>query len=272
MWSGIAIDGAWVAALAAVTLADSLQRAPAGSLVFRRYGLGPWQAVPAPEGRTFHVLSWWSPFTLTVVASPEPSLPPGAPRPYQQLERVRSLVTALRVIGAVALVTLVLGLPALAGFLGLPGFLAGFTALLLLAVASAVLCWIGLARLGLAGGRRLRKSAAVIWPFSTPLAAERLLNQALAGASSVTVSRLLLPQDAFEGCIRSRAYDMLQGGAPDAALLAELTREEAQRVVDGTPSDRTARTICRRCGATWRQEAGECPECRVPLTVLAPVP
>lgn len=36
----------------------------------------------------------------------------------------------------------------------------------------------------------------------------------------------------------------------------------------GKPAYATARSICWRCGATWWQDGGDCPECRVPLTPL----
>lgn len=248
-------------------LAEGVRRVPAGSSIFRRYGVGAWQAVPESEGGGTSIVSWWPPLTTSVLVPPLASPDYLAAEVSGRLSRVRLLLRVLHVLGVLSLFALVIGLPAAAGFFGVAGFIAGLNGVMTLAVVTAGLFSIGLGRLGVHGWRRFGKSVALVWPFATPSAAERLLGEALSGASSVAVARAILSADAFAEWARPRAWDALNG-APDAELERELTADEMQALVRRAVPDVTARSICPRCGATWRQDEGTCAECGV---VLMPV-
>lgn len=210
-------------------------------------------------------MSWWTPFTITVTAAD--SGEDSVPKLVDRFEEVGLILRVLEALGAVTLVVIVLVIPTGAVSFGVPGLIAGVTVWLVLAGLMAILYGIGLTRLGLDRGTVLRNVAAMFWPFSTPAAAERLLNLTVRDISSVAVAKLLFKPGDFAAWIRPRAYDVLDG-ADDPSVSAVLTIEEIAEIVNAPPSDPTARVVCTRCGSMWREAVANCNTCQVPVQAV----
>src|SRR5687767_11497229 len=112
------MDWSTVVILAAITWLDGVRRVPSDALVLRRVLGGQWTVADSAVGRTFRLVSWWSPVTLPLVIPsggiPEADTPTGARSETLavRLERSRRVVGALRVLGALVIAGIALGIPA----------------------------------------------------------------------------------------------------------------------------------------------------------------
>jgi hypothetical protein len=260
-----AIDWLSVFLLGGLTLLDGLRRIPPGAHVLRRVGTGAWTAVTPEEGTRRLLVSWWTPFILRIVAcSAEAQRGDDVRRLAERWRRMQRPVEALRLLGGMVLLGIVLGVPVAAETSGWRALLLVLLIVETLAIAVAIVALLALRRLGLNTRSALRAAGGLLSPFAAPRAAEIVLERAFAGALPVVVTRLLLPPSAFAAWIRPRAYDLLRGHAPvdDPELGAALSRGELQQIVRAPPRDRlTGEPWCARCGRVYRESTRSCAEC-----------
>lgn len=263
MIAGWAIDWLSVFVLGALTLLDGVRRLPRGAHVLRRVGNGDWSvATPEEDGRRL-LVSWWTPFTLRLAVPP--SHPEGgrADRLAERLPRTWRWIAELRVLGAMVLIGVVVGIPVATETLGWRGLLLALLGIEMIAVAITATALLVLRRLGLGMRAALRQAAGLLSPFAAPRAAEIVLEQAIAGAPPLLTIRQLVPRRAFDSWIRPRAHDLLHGDAPaDPELEDVLTRSDLARIVGAPPQDRLPHEPwCARCGRIYRTSTSCCADC-----------
>jgi len=271
------MDWGVVLVLAAITWLEGVRRVPADALVLRQVLGGAWTVLaPDDRGRAWRLVAWWTPLTLALVVPPggildaEPTGTRGAEVLATRLARVGRTTIALRALGAGVLLGIVFGLPAAVARFGAWGLAAGLAGVLVLALVTAAVAARGARLLGYGWRRALRVGASLLWPFSSPRAAEVLLEHSVAGAPPLLVARQLLGDAGFAEWVRPQAYDALAGhGLPnDAAtlLLTLLGRPALAAIVHAPPAScASGEAFCARCARTYRAGARVCAECRVEL-------
>jgi hypothetical protein len=272
------MDWSTVVILAAVTWLDGVRRVPPDALVLRRVFGGRWTvADPADVGRTFRLVSWWSPVTLPLVIPsggiPEADSPTGARTETlaARLERSGRVVGALRVLGALVVAGIVLGIPAAVALFGAWGFAAALGAVLLLGVAMAAVVAGAVRGVGRSWRRAARIGAPLLYPFTAPRAAELVLQHAVAGEPPLMVARQLLGPDGFAAWVRPQAYDALRAnaGARDASALMTLVGHSGlAAIVHAVPAQCEAgECYCPRCARVYRAGTVACAECGGPRLI-----
>ncbi|MGH7586146.1 MAG: hypothetical protein ACREMH_07855 [Gemmatimonadales bacterium] len=266
------IDYGTAGLLAGIALLEGLRRVPAGALVLRRPMWDGWRVAdePATESRTTMV-SWWAPFTVSVLVPP---VKDGAPHPdpgelASRWTTARRFTPALAVLGGLTLASLVLGIPFAIAKAGVSGFLAGLIVTAAASVATGAVCGAALRALGASRGTAWRRGLACLSPFAAPRAIEVVHEAALASATPLAATRVALSPVQFRAWIRPAVWDHLAG---DPAL-AELGRlippsEMAALVADpGSGAEDGGSTFCPRCGSAWRLSDGSCPACPDGITL-----
>ncbi|MEX2153960.1 MAG: hypothetical protein WD825_11525 [Gemmatimonadaceae bacterium] len=261
--------------LALVALSDGVRRIPAGAIVLRRLGLGPWTAprFEEPESR-LELVSWCIPLALPLVLtresngtsgpeSAELALTRRLTRFRARLRRVRHHVLALRINGLAILATLVVVLPLLAYRGGAWGFLVGVQLLLTLCLVQVVAAAMALRRVGIALRPALFASVPFAWPFTAPRAAEVVQSHAVAGLPPLLALHELAPEDEFLRVARPALYDAMVRNivSDDVAALAELWGEARVRSLIGKPSAEDADLYCPRCGSAFNPGREFCTDC-----------
>jgi hypothetical protein len=277
------MDWGTVVLLAAITWLDGVRRVPTGALVVRRLLADRWTVVElADPGRTWRLVSWWSPFTLALVVPPGGmSATVGAPGEATDDALAARLALSdrallrLRVLGASVLVGIVIGIPAAVARFGSWGFAAGVAAVLLLALATAVAASCVVRGLGHSWRRATRIAAPLFWPFSAPRAAEVVLEQAIAGAPPLMVARRLLGAAGFGAWIRPQAYDALRGEGSThelaAAVLTLVGRPGLAAIVQTPPANcEPDEGYCARCARVYRAGTATCAHCPAVALLRAP--
>jgi hypothetical protein len=264
------VDGSLSTALilGAVAMSEGIRVTPSGAVVMHRLLAGPWKHVePLALGRGFTLPSVASPFTVAVVVSPV--VADTDPRAqvtvlHERMAATRTLVTWLRLLGAVSATTLVVGVPWLTARAGWFGLVASLTALLALAVVQAWLIRHALRRLGSA--KSIATAVRVLWPFTTPRSAELVLDAAVAGIPPLVAARALLREGEFRRTVRSLAYDVVhQRDAPEGDSLRALCDPDELRAIIADRPEESER-YCPRCAAGYAPGIRECAEClTVPL-------
>jgi hypothetical protein len=264
-----AVDPSTVFVLAAIALAEGITRVPADALVFRRVFLGPWQ-VSGPPGRDrLRLVQWWSPWTEALIIPPMSITTPPLSRAelHRRLRATASIRRTARVIGAMTLLALVLGIPAGIGSAGFVGGLMAAGCVLAGQVALGLLGWFGLRVLGAPLRVQVRLAAATLNPFAAPGAASRLLAAAAAGAPPLAAANTLLTPDRWMSWFRPRAYDAGVALAPDRELTEGF--EEAHQAIAlalaRRPTMASHERWCPRCAATYQSGFTACAECDVTL-------
>lgn len=269
-----------VLVLAAITWLEGVRRVPADALVLRRVLGGAWSAAGADDrGRAWHVVAWWSPLTLALVlpAAGIPDAEVSGGHFVARLARVRRTIVVLRVLGAAVLLAIVFGVPVAVARFGTWGFAAGLAGVLLLALVTALVATRGARVLRYRWRRALRIGSSLVWPFSSPRAAEVLLERAVAGAPPLLVARHLLGEAGFAAWVRPQAYDALShnrsADATAAVLLDLLGRPALAAIVEARPSGcGPGDSFCARCARTYRAGTTMCVECGVGLGAPAVAP
>jgi hypothetical protein len=269
-WLVGATDWSTAGILALIVLLDGLRRAPADAVLVRKFGAGAWGVVPRGTRRPRLTLaSWGAPFVTTLLL---PAGGSGLPDPEwrARYDGLRRWLPVMRVLAAASLVLVVAGIPIAIAAAGGMGFLATIAALLALSLTTAVLGYVLVRRLADQPGA-LAWAAHLASPFSTPRAAELLLERHCAGRSQPALLHLLLPPPAFHAWIRARAFDRMQpGAAPDPELDAVLDREALRQIIARFPAELSGdEAFCPRCGGIYREAPEACPDCEVGLTVAA---
>jgi hypothetical protein len=110
-------------------------------------------------------------------------------------------------------------------------------------------------------------AAHLLSPFTTPRAAELLLEHCCAGQSQLALLRLLLPSPAFESWVRPRAFDRLRAGAGgDPELDALLDPDAMRALVARRPAALSGgESYCPRCEGIYREAVDACSDCGVAL-------
>ena len=260
-----AIDWLSVLVLGGLTLLDGVRRIPEGAHVLRRIGSGAWAVATPAEGVRRLLVSWWTPFTLRIIVTPEQQR--GRDDREHLADRWRRMgrwIVALRLLGATMLVGVVLGIPAATETSGWRGLLVVLLIVEVIAIAIASLVLLALRRLGVERGAALRTAGGLLSPFAAPRAAEIVLERALSGSPPLSVIRYLVPPADFAAWIRPRAYDLLRGRPEndDPEVGVTLSRAELQQLVGAPPRDRLpGEPCCARCGGVYRQSTSCCAEC-----------
>jgi len=255
-----------IAILALLTLVEGMRRVPAGSVVLRRVLFGPWTVERPEPAERLRLLSWWSPIMTTIVLAPRPSYQKTSVKDVRARLEGRELYTALfdlRVLGAVELVVLVLGLPLALQRFGAMGFFVGLGVVLLLCLT----IFTALVLSGRTLGKRWRWAFPFLSPFSASRAAEVLLEEALHDVPPAVAGSALLPADAFLVFVRPFVYDASNGGDVDRRFLEGMNLKELRAALAQRPggtSQNGQGLLCPRCGATFIH-GDSCSECGVHL-------
>jgi hypothetical protein len=267
----VAADLELVAVLLLLTSLEGARRVQAGTIIFRRTLLGPWQAQdPIPRTR-WGLPAPLTPLVMAIGASGESATL--APNPHAMFAQYHSTiqpVRVLRVLGIAQLMALLIGIPLGAGRWSGAGFLTALALTLFLSVVIALVARRALAHLPAAEGRGIGTWLSLLNPFSAASAAQTVLQEALRSGPPAYVAHLLLPCAAFRAWVRPLVYDVLQG-AEHAAVSALLGEAEMRALVDQPPeAEADAASYCRRCGVASRRQEGECSSCRIALSPMPP--
>ncbi len=266
------MDWSTVVILAAVTLLDGVRRVPAGALVLRRVLAGPWTVADREAGPGLRLVSSWNSFMLPLII-PSGGIPDHDTLAEQahaaldaRLARVRRVIGILRLLGALVVLVIVIGVPAAVARFDVWGLAASLTAVMLLSMVTATVVAWTMRRIGRSWRRAVRIGAPLLYPFSTPRAAEVVLGYAVAGAAPLMVARSLLGEAAFISWVRPHAYDAMQGGAltHDPRGLVALVGQSGLAQIVGTPPAHcgTGERYCARCARVYRADTATCPECQ----------
>ncbi len=267
------MDWGAVLALAAITWLEGLRRVPPDALVLRRVLGARWSvAEPVDFGRTWRLVTWWSPLTLALVVPPggivrgEASADRAGDALAGRLDACRHTLAALRILGALVLTTVVAGVPAAVGRYGAWGFVAAVVAALLLSLLTAIIAIRGVRRLRVSRWHAVRVGMPLLWPFAAPRAAVLLTEHANAGAPPLAIARRLLGADDFAAWVRPRAFDALSSTPTadglGAALLSLIGRPALDAIVQTSPPGcASGERYCARCGRVYRASTARCADC-----------
>lgn len=265
------MDWEFSAIFLALLLLEGLRRVPAGAVVLRRTGIGPWSVLLEEPGGRIHLTSLLPPFTRSLVLAPASSEPPlDRALLESRWKTARRRAPWLSLVGSMVTGGLLIGLPLAAVRLTAMGFL--LTAAVVVGLTlSLALAGIGTLRaIGLTSKAAWRAGLRWFSPFAAPSVVEGVLERALRGAPPVLAAELVLSPDAFRRWVRPRAYDLVEHRTADGELAGLFDRHVLEGLVNAPPEyrDPTATTWCPRCGRSWTAD-GECAECGVPLKSLA---
>jgi hypothetical protein len=254
--------------LAAVLWLDGgLRKMRSESIVMRRSLLGPWRIAEIVRSESWRAVGRWP----SLVLSLSPAEPARARLTLRQIEerlkRVRSLVLALRIAGAVTSIALVFGAPLAVDRYGRAGLYYSADALLALGVLTALLCIFATRRLEARGWTPIRFAIAYLWPFAGPYAAERVMAFAIADGSPLDAFRALAGNESFVRWARPHAYDTLTASGAREMHLVDgfdypVRRRTLEEMLEMLPKDATpGARICPRCGSSFREDVRACTDC-----------
>jgi hypothetical protein len=267
------MDWSTVVILAAITWLDGLRRVPVGAIVLQRALHGTWRVAEDATDPRWQLVSWWSPFTLALVIPSGGIVPDDGAPPQRQtddglaerLTRSRSVVAPLRVLGALAILGIVFGIPAAVARSGAWGFVFSLLGVLLLSVVTWIVVTVVMRQSGRSWRRAIGLAAPLLYPFTTPRAAQVVLGDVVAGAPPLLVARRLLGETGFAAWVRPHAYDALRGqaNAVDVATLVSLLgRPSLTAIIGSAPAQcEPGEGYCPRCARTYRAGTPTCAHC-----------
>lgn len=259
------IDYGTAGLLAGIALLEGLRRVPAGALVLRRPIWGGWRVAAEPGQSRTTIVSWWAPFTVSLLVAPKEITPdPESGALASRWTTARRFAPAAGVLGGITLVSLVLGIPVAIAKAGVTGFLAALGLTAAASIGTGVVCGVALRALGASRGTAWRRGLACLSPFTAPRAIEVVYEAALAPATPLEATRAVLSPGAFREWIRPAVWDHLAGDAASEELGRLIPPSEmASLVADpGSGLDDGGSTFCPRCGSAWRLADGSsCPAC-----------
>jgi hypothetical protein len=270
------MDWSTVVILAAVTLLDGVRRVPAGALVVRRVLVGQWSIADSDTLPGLRLVAWWNPFSLPLIIPvggivDGDAFPEGSDESVAAgLARTRRTIGFLRMLGAVVVLAIVFGIPASIARFDAWGLVVSLAAVMIVSLVTATIVASAIRRAGWSWRRAMRIAAPLLYPFTTPRAAELVLSHAVSGAAPLMVARQLLGDTRFAAWVRPQAYDAMQGDilAQDPRGLVALVGQSGLAQIVRTPPAHcgTGERYCARCARVYRAETTTCPECRgVPL-------
>jgi hypothetical protein len=233
-------------------------------VVLRRVLFGQWMVDPPEAGDRVRLLSWWSPLMSTIVLIPRQKYARTDVDTVRAQLDGRDLHTALfdlRLLGAVELLALVLGVPFALQRFGAFGFFAALGVIVVLCLTIYAALAFSAHRLGKPWRAALRWALSYLSPFAAPRGAEVLLEEALREVAPGVATNALLPPKVFLRWVRPLVYDANNGREVERRLLEGLNLKQLGASL-ASPDGQGL--WCPRCGATFVQ--GEsCSECDIPL-------
>jgi hypothetical protein len=271
MMNGAAVDTSTMLVLAAIALAEGVERVPAGSLVLRRFLNGAWQVEePGRTGDRLRLVHWWSPWIEALVVPPGAGAGPRRSRAelVARLAAIGGVRRTARIIGCATLMLLIVGVPAAFGLAGAVGGLVSLGGVFAGQVALALLSWRGLGVLHLGRPQQWRSLLPNLNPFAAPGVGSRLLASAVSGATPATIAQTLLSPGGWAKWFRPQAYDAAVAQILNRDLAREL--ETAEETIADVLSQRPEMTTgdvlwCPRCASTYQAGSLHCADCNIPL-------
>ena len=258
--------------LLAVAALEWVRKLEGDECILRRDPLGRWRVVyPLRLWRQWHLVSWFPPFFLTVV------LPPSLGRRAAVSQRGTGHITGMRLfqtvraLGAVALLTLLLGIPWATSRFGLMGILISVAWLFLLTLVNQGFVIAILRREGATLGQALKKSTTLLSPFAMPLSAETLFSRRFIGAPRMASIRSLTGESEFQLLIQPFAFDLESARVSVSdpwleEIALSFSKRERARIAGAVPAGLLpGQKYCPRCGGIYRETFVRCSECSCDL-------
>lgn len=238
-------------------------------LILRCNPLGVWRvATPVQLWRDWHIVSFLPPFFLTIVVPPAvgvSSLPDGE-RDLAEFGQTSGTILSLRLLGALDLLLLILGIPWAVSRFGAAGFMASLACTLAISVSTAIMVAVLLTRDGLTTRVAIRKAISLASPFSAPLAAEIVLSARIRRYPRLSAISQLVSETQFRAWIRPWAYDLESSRSIRNAWLQEIAvslskRERAGILDSASDGCRVEERYCPRCGEKYLLALSFCADC-----------
>jgi hypothetical protein len=233
----------------------------------RRTLFGPWHIVEILHSESWRAVGRWPSVALSLSLAEPARIRLTFRQIEERLLRVRAVVIALRILGVVTSIALVLVAPFAVERYGRAGLYYSADGLLALGVLTAILCVVATRRLDARGWMPIRFAIPYLWPFSGPYAAERLMAFAMADGSPLGAFRALAGNESFARWARPHAYDALAATDEREMPLLDgfayrVKRRELEEMLGVLPANTlTGSLICPRCGAGFRDEVRACSDC-----------
>lgn len=260
-------SGSAIALLAILVVFQGVRHLPEGTIVLTHSPFGRsrgWELIePFALGRGFYVVAWfipvWLPLILPVRPAEQSRVTAGK---GGRVDGLTGTLLVLRVLGFLSALLLVLGLPLAAGRFGVWGFLIALAALLVLCVVQGLIEAFARRRLGASWWQTIGIALSCLWPFTAPLAAERVLAVTMGLFPREVLVRQLLDETAFAESFRRELYDESHGREPEvSADLRPALREHLAKAGNAPPSIPDAPRYCPRCGAGFNNDVPSCTDC-----------
>ena len=259
-----------VAILFAISAFEGVRRLGPEELVVRCSPLGDWRVVsPTRLWGEWYVVSVLPPFFVTVVIPLDVATNgfSGARRDIPSLTRSSFSASALRILGALDLLALVVGVPWSVAKFGASGLLAFLVIVFALSAAIFLSCTVILIRQGETRKRALRAAISFLSPFASPLAGEAILSARMRSYPRLTAISGLLGEARFHALIRRAVYDV--GLRPrsesnrwlDRIALSLPESERAKIINSASAGCSELERYCPRCAEKYLLEASFCAEC-----------
>ena len=251
--------------------------------MLRRTGLGGWRVVePWARLGTFALVALWPPAGVPLVVAAAAGADTRAAaawmrdfavsvaRARRRLRRTQVQVAALRAVGMLLIVWIVVGIPVATARSGVHGLLFGILGAFCLSTWLAIVVAGAVRELGASWRVALRASGALVSPFAAVRAPEVVIEAALGDVPALARVAALLDEGDFDAWLRPHAYDLVhdrvhpRGATGLASLVAQLPNAVLARPVSvsGGDADRQAgTTCCPRCATMYRESATECVQC-----------
>jgi hypothetical protein len=260
-----------VAILFIIVVFEGVRRLRPDELVLRCNPLGVWRiASPTNLWRDWHIVSVLPPFFLTIVLPRDAGANPlpNSGRDIAEFAKASRTVFALRAIGALDFIVLILGLPWAVSTFGAAGLIGSLGFAFALSVSTGTMLAIFLADEGLPKRIAIRRAVSFASPFAAPLAAEAVLSARILRYPRLTAMCQLIGETQFRPWIRRWAYDLesTAGSTNDAWLeeiAASLSSGERAGILDSASEGCTAaERYCPRCAEKYLLQSSFCTECK----------
>ena len=265
-----------VAILFAISAFEGVRRLGPEQLVLRCSPLGDWRVVsPTRLWGEWHVVSVLPPFFVTVVIPLDVATNgfSGAARDVPSFTRSSFSAVALRVLGALDLLALVVGIPWSVAKFGAAGLFAFLGIVFALSAAIFLSCTVIFIRQGVTRKRALRTAISFLSPFAAPFACEAMLSARMRRYPRLTAISGLLGETRFHALIRRSVYDVESrvpsgsNGWLEQIALSLSKRERAKIIHSASAGCSGFERYCPRCGEKYLLESSFCAECDgVPLS------
>ena len=258
-----------VAILFTIAAFEGVRRLEPDELVLRRNPLGVWRvAAPVQLWRDWHITSFLAPFILTIVIPPVVGVSslPNRARDNAEFGQTSGAVVALRLLGALDLLLLILGIPWAVSRFGAIGFMGSLACTLAVSVSTSIMAAVLLARDGMPTRVAIRKAISLASPFSAPLAAEIVLSARIRRYPRLSAISQLVGETQFRSWIRPWAYDLESSRSIRNAWLQEIAvslskRERAGILDSASDGCRVEERYCPRCGEKYLLALSFCADC-----------